>query len=284
MSSSLNVTRSKQNHPNRSRSHKGFLNRTRGCNNSCSLFLFIFISPHSNFSKIRNAEIINMPVYLLDEDIRFPDPGLANKDGLLAIGGDLSPERLLQAYSHGIFPWYSDDSPILWWSPDPRAVLFPENFKVSKSFRQIINAKKFSITFDNEFSNVMRHCAFIPREGQEGTWITDEMIDAYHVMHELGYAHSVEAYASGKLVGGLYGISIGKVFFGESMFHTMSDASKIALYYLVGRLKFNGFRLIDVQQKTRHLTSLGATMISRGEFMKILSESLREKFPAGKWE
>jgi leucyl/phenylalanyl-tRNA--protein transferase len=163
-------------------------------------------------------------------------------------------------------------------------VLFPENFKASKSLRQIINAEKFSITFDNEFSNVMRHCAFIPRKGQEGTWITDEMIDAYYVMHELGYAHSVEVYASGKLVGGLYGISIGKVFFGESMFHTMSDASKIALYYLVERLKFNGFRLIDVQQKTRHLTSLGATMIRRGEFMNILSESLREKFPAGKWE
>jgi leucyl/phenylalanyl-tRNA--protein transferase len=224
-----------------------------------------------------------MPVYLLDDDTNFPDPDLANKDGLLAIGGDLSSERLLNAYKCGIFPWYSDDSPILWWSPDPRAVLFPENFKISKSLKQVINSGKFTISYDKDFENVMKHCAYIPREGQQGTWITDEMIEAYSRLHEKGFAHSIETYASGQLVGGLYGIAIGKVFFGESMFHTLSDASKVALYYLIKHLKSEGFKIIDVQQKTRHLTSLGATMISRPRFMEILEEGINEKMNTGKW-
>ncbi len=225
-----------------------------------------------------------MPVYLLDEEIRFPDPALANKEGLLAIGGDLSPERLIEAYSKGIFPWYSEESPILWWSPDPRPVLFSDNLKVSKSFRQVLNSNKFTITFDRHFEQVMINCALTERPDHGGTWITDEMISAYTKLHKMGFAHSVETYRNDKLVGGLYGVSIGKVFFGESMFHKMSDASKVALYYLIEKLKELNFNIIDVQQKTRHLTSLGATMISREDFLTILKENTSGKLPSFNWQ
>ncbi len=225
-----------------------------------------------------------MPVYLLDEEIRFPDPALANKEGLLAIGGDLSPERLIEAYSNGIFPWYSEESPILWWSPDPRPVLFPDNLKVSKSLRQVLNSNKFTITFDRHFEQVMINCAVIERPDHGGTWITDEMIGAYTKLHKMGFAHSVETYRKDKLVGGLYGVSIGKVFFGESMFHKMNDASKVALYYLIEKLKELDFKIIDIQQKTGHLTSLGASMISREDFLTILKENTSGKLPSFNWQ
>lgn len=224
-----------------------------------------------------------MPVFMLEENLVFPSPELANRDGLLAIGGDLSAERLLKAYSMGIFPWYSEESPILWWSPDPRMVLRPQDFKVSKSLIQTINKGLFEIFFDRDFNAVIELCAHVPRKGQQGTWIMPEMVEAYKKLHEYGYAHSVEAYFNGQLVGGLYGVSLGKAFFGESMFHLMTDASKVAFYYLVGKLKKWGFELIDAQQKTKHLQSFGAKAIPRKEFLLILDQAIRKGSHKGKW-
>ena len=213
--------------------------------------------------------------YSASNTIIFPDPEQADPDGLLAVGGDLSVNTLINAYSHGIFPWYSEGSPILWWCPDPRLVLFPEKLKTSKSLRQIINQKKYSVKIDTCFREVIENCASMNRKNQEGTWITDEMKESYILLHNEGYAHSVETFYNDKLIGGLYGVSLGKVFFGESMFFKMTDASKVALYYLVERLKILKFHFIDAQQSTQHMKSMGAEEISRKKFIKMLTVALK---------
>lgn len=224
-----------------------------------------------------------MPVFLLDDTISFPDPEFANRDGLLAVGGELSTDRILEAYRCGIFPWYNHDSPILWWSPDPRMILIPDELKVSKSLAQIIRNKAFKARFDTAFPEVIIMCSGIERKNQDGTWITEEMIDAYIALHEAGYAHSVETYLEGKLVGGLYGISLGKAFFGESMFFTESNASKVALYALVEKLRSWDFHFIDAQQKTSHIKSMGANAVPRKKFIKLLEKALTFETHTGKW-
>lgn len=224
-----------------------------------------------------------MPVYALSDEIVFPDPELANEIGLLAIGGDLSIERLLLAYSNGIFPWYSEDDPIMWWSPDPRMVLFPEKLKLSKSLQQSIKNKEYEVKFDTNFKEVIENCSKTVRKDQEGTWITTEMKNAYLDLHESGFAHSVETYYNGKLAGGLYGISSGRAFFGESMFYRERDASKIALYYLVQKIKEWDFHFIDTQVETQHLKSLGAINIKRSKFLSLLKKSLNYPTLKGKW-
>ncbi len=215
-----------------------------------------------------------MPVFQLSNEPVFPRPDLAEPDGLLAVGGDLSPPRILQAYAAGIFPWYSEGSPILWWSPDPRMVLFPQEFKRHKNLWRLVRSGKFRVTMDADFSAVISACSKAERKGQEGTWITKEMQKAYIRLFDLGFAHSVECRLAGKLVGGLYGIALGKIFFGESMFHHVADASKVALWYLVDYLLENDFKLIDAQQDTPHLRSLGARLMPREEFLKILKENI----------
>jgi leucyl/phenylalanyl-tRNA--protein transferase len=224
-----------------------------------------------------------MPVFQLPDDILFPDPSLAEPDGLLAVGGDLSPERLLSAYKNGIFPWYSEHEPILWWSPDPRLVLFPQKLKVSHSLKQKIKKCVFSVRMDSDFVQVISACAETERDHEKGTWITDEMKAAYIELHRIGYAHSVECYFDGKLAGGLYGVSLGKAFFGESMFHMMTDTSKIALYYLVEKAKEFDFLFIDSQVETEHLISLGAELISRKKYLKLLTEAIHFPSQKGKW-
>ncbi|HMQ50426.1 MAG TPA: leucyl/phenylalanyl-tRNA--protein transferase [Saprospiraceae bacterium] len=220
-----------------------------------------------------------MPVFLLsDTKIIFPDPALAHPDGVLAVGGDLSPHRLKLAYRKGIFPWFNEGEPLLWWSPDPRFVLFPSELKVAKSMRPYFNQKKFSVTYDRSFEAVMFACAE-DRKAQTGTWITHEMIDAYTRLHVLGYAHSVEVWQEAQLVGGLYGIAMGKVFFGESMFARQSNASKFGFITLVQELQNRGFTLIDCQQETRHLASLGARPIPRVQFLDLLRKN--ESIPDG---
>jgi len=204
-------------------------------------------------------------------ELSFPHPESANEHGIVAYGGDLSPSRILLAYRSGIFPWYSHGDPILWWSPDPRLILDLDDFKLRKSLRKRL--KHFEIRFDTAFEEVMRACATIPRTDQDGSWILEEMIEAYTVLHGMGYAHSVEAYQDGKLVGGLYGVAIGGVFCGESMFATVSDASKVAFAALVAHLKAWGFDFIDAQVPTDHLKSLGAVEVSRGEFLGRLYEN-----------
>ena len=208
----------------------------------------------------------------LTESIWFPNPNEADEEGLLAIGGDLSSSRLLLAYKSGIFPWYEDDQPILWWSPNPRMVLFPSHFKVSKSLQKTINSKQFTITFNTCFSEVIKNCSSINRNGQAGTWITQEMQNSYSELHQQGHAHSVEVWEGENLVGGLYGIDLPekKIFCGESMFSKVSDASKVGFYYLIEKLKLKNYKLIDCQMYTPHLESLGATEISRNEFLKYL--------------
>ena len=198
---------------------------------------------------------------------------LASPNGLLCAGGDLSPERILDAYSRGIFPWFSDGDPILWWSPDPRMVLFPEELKISRSLKKSLARDVYEARYDTAFRRVMEECAQ-PRDGQGGTWIVPEMVDAYTRLHERGHAHSVESWRDGELVGGLYGVALGKVFFGESMFARATDASKVALARLVERLHRDGYRLIDCQQATGHLASLGAREIPRKEFVRRLRESV----------
>lgn len=210
-------------------------------------------------------------VYLTDE-LWFPPFEFATRDGLLAVGGDLSVDRLLLAYRSGIFPWYSEGEPILWWSPDPRMVLFPKRLKVSKSLLRLIQKNEFSITFNTAFADVIRKCAAIEREGQADTWITNDMVDVYQKLHELGHAHSVEVWRDDKLVGGLYGIDLPeqKVFCGESMFSKESNASKVAFYYLIKKLKAEEYTIVDCQVHTRHLESLGAEEIPRTEFLNYL--------------
>ncbi len=225
-----------------------------------------------------------MPVYLLNYEMRFPDPRLADTEGLLAVGGDLSPERLLLAYEKGIFPWFSDYSPVLWWSPDPRMVLFPKEFKRSKSLRQTMRSRHFEIRFDSDFGSVITNCASTRRKHEDGTWIVPEIIDAYSCLHAKGYAHSVETYREGKLVGGLYGVSLGKAFFGESMFYLERDASKAALAALVERMTEWDFHFIDAQQNTEHLGRLGARPLQRSVFLHLLQEAVSYPTVLGKWE
>lgn len=215
-----------------------------------------------------------MPVFQLTDELVFPPPHLADADGLLAVGGDLSEKRLLLAYSMGIFPWYSDDSPILWWSPDPRLILIPDRLKVSRSLRQIIRKGIFTVTMDTAFEEVVMKCASIRRKSQQGTWITDEMVEAYTRLHLSGHAHSVESRREGKLVGGLYGVALGRVFFGESMFAEEANASKVAFVFLVEKLRTEGYRVVDCQITTSHLKSLGAEEVRRSRFLAMLKEAI----------
>lgn len=224
-----------------------------------------------------------MPVFLLNDDLVFPDPEAANDDGLLAIGGDLRPDRLLLAYEMGLFPWFSPPDPVLWWCPDPRCVLFLDELKVSKSMRNVLNRGLFSITFDEAFLEVMDGCRSVGRKGQQGTWITQEVMKSYNYLHRLGVAHSVEAWEDGKLVGGLYGVSLGRMFFGESMFSKVSNASKAAFIHLVGFLKTRGFTMIDCQIYNDHLGSLGARHIPRRQFLDTLAEALTYDTLQGNW-
>ena len=213
-------------------------------------------------------------------DHPFPDPAMAESepDGLLAVGGDLHPRRLIGAYRQGIFPWYNPGQPILWWSPDPRMVLFPGRLHVSRSLRKVLRRQRFRITFDQDFAGVIRRCA-APRPGQSGTWITPEMERAYQRLHEMGVAHSVEAWQAGELVGGLYGLAQGRVFFGESMFSFVSNASKAAFATLVECLQTLDWALIDCQVHTDHLASLGAEPIPRARFLELLAANLAPDLP-----
>jgi len=212
-------------------------------------------------------------VHFLKEDIVFPPVSEASEDGLLAVGGDLSAKRLLLAYHSGIFPWYEDGQPILWWSPDPRMVLFMENFKVSKSLRKIIQKSIFTVTFNQNFEAVINQCAQVKRDGQQGTWITQEMKDGYLQLHKKGFAVSFEVWQNKELVGGGYGVELSekKVFCGESMFSLVSNASKVGFYHLVEKYKEKKYQLIDCQVYTKHLESLGAQEIRRKAFMKHLN-------------
>lgn len=226
-----------------------------------------------------------MPVFRLsDEDISFPPAYLADEYGRLAIGGDLAPERLLLAYQSGLFPWFNPDEPIVWWSPDPRFVLFPDELKVAKSMRPIFNQNKFTYSFDQHFRTIITACRQerLMDDGS-GTWITDTMVEAYCRLHELGFAHSVEVFKEGEIVGGLYGISLGKVFFGESMFAKASNASKAGFITLVNVLKKQGFWLIDCQQETDHLRSLGGANIPRQYFLELMEKNIEEKTLRGSW-
>lgn len=213
----------------------------------------------------------------------FPPIESADKDGFLATGGDLSVNMLLIAYASGIFPWYSDGQPILWWSPDPRMILLPERFYVSKTLRKRVRDKMFQVRMDACFAEVIKACALTPRMHEDGTWITADMEAAYIDLHKEGYAHSVETYFEGNLVGGLYGVSLGKAFFGESMFHIMTDASKVALYYLVQLLRKMDFYFIDVQVSSQHLKSLGANDVPRKQFLSMLEQSLQFPTYKGPW-
>lgn len=214
----------------------------------------------------------------------FPPPELSRKDGLLAIGGDLSTERLLLAYQKGIFPWYSNGAPILWWSPDPRLVLYPDELHLSGSLGKILKQGRFSVTLDQAFYRVISECADSERRDQEGTWITKDIIEAYCLLHEEGFAHSVEVWKNEELVGGLYGVSLGKCFFGESMFSRISNASKVGLATLVLLLRKWAFSLIDCQVTTRHLVSFGAREISRMQFIIELRQALQSPTRRGKWK
>ena len=224
-----------------------------------------------------------MPVFELTNELIFPHPEMAEEDGLLAIGGDLGTDRLLLAYANGIFPWFSEGQPILWWSLNPRLVLIPEKLRVSKSLKQSIRNKRFTVTFDENFEGVIRQCAGVKRIGQLDTWICKEMIDAYIKLHNEGFAHSVEIKFGNRLVGGLYGISLGRIFFGESMFFKMPDASKVALYYLVEKLKSWKFLAIDAQQDTPHMRSLGAETVPLDSFLEILEKSSKYQTIRGDW-
>lgn len=209
-------------------------------------------------------------IFRLDKRIIFPNPSLAEEDGLLAVGGDLSTNRLLLAYQNGIFPWYNDDTPILWYSPHERFVLFPNELKVSKSMRQVLKSDRFRVTLDQKFTDVIDACSSAGRKGQDGTWITDDMKQAYIRLHKEGHARSVEVWKDEKLAGGLYGVQVGEVFCGESMFSKVSNASKVALISLCNTDKY---KLIDCQVYTEHLESMGARMISREEYLSILQNN-----------
>jgi leucyl/phenylalanyl-tRNA--protein transferase len=224
-----------------------------------------------------------MPVFLLSDELVFPPTDYAEPDGLLAVGGDLSPQRLLLAYRLGIFPWYSANTPVLWWSPNPRLVLFPSEVKIAKSLERVLRKELFKVTFDRAFLQVVERCATMPRKHGDGTWIVPEMIEAYHHLHRLGYAHSVESWYDGELVGGLYGIGMGRVFFGESMFMKKTDASKVAFVHLVRQLQTWDFELIDCQVTTSHLMHFGAREIPREDFLDLLSRAIRSSKDKGPW-
>ena len=209
-------------------------------------------------------------MHFLTNKIIFPEVDQADEEGILAIGGDLSVDRLICAYKNGIFPWYNEDEPIIWWSPDPRCVLFPEKLKVSKSMKQVLQNGRFRFTINRAFPQVINACKTVDRKDGLGTWINQDIVEAYTKLNELGIAVSAETWREGKLVGGLYGINLGDVFFGESMFSIESNASKFAFINLVNQLKKNGLQLIDCQQKTGHLMSLGAEMIDRKQFIELL--------------
>jgi len=212
-------------------------------------------------------------LFILTKEILFPDTELADEDGLLAIGGDLSIERLLLAYRNGIFPWYSEDEPICWHCPNPRFVLFPEELKISKSMKTVFNKNEFRFTINNAFEEVIHNCKTKEREGQNGTWITDAIVNAYTQLHQLGFAHSAEAWIGDELAGGLYGIRLGNIFFGESMFSKKSNASKFAFIKYIQYLQSQNTVLIDCQVYTDHLESLGARMIERRDFTSILKKN-----------
>lgn len=227
-----------------------------------------------------------MPVpWLKDDDQEFPSvhEALEEPNGLLAAGGSLAPSRLLSAYSKGIFPWYELDQPILWWSPDPRLILVPDNLLVSRSLARLKRRNSYSFSIDKKFVEVMQNCA-AARPGSDGTWITDEMFSAYSTLHQEGVAHSVEVWSGARLVGGLYGVAIGKVFFGESMFSKEANTSKLALVYLVNQLQSWGFELIDCQVTSNHLLSLGATEISRNHFIEELDRLLVQQALPIAWQ
>jgi len=214
----------------------------------------------------------------------FPDPRYSSKEGLVAFGGDLDPNRVLSAYKMGIFPWYSEGDPILWWSPDPRFVLYPEDLKISRSLKKTLKKDIFKIKIDTNFSEVIRNCGTVKRKDQEGTWILPEIIEVFTKLHKMGFAHSIEVYKEDKLVGGLYGLSLGAAFFGESMFSKVSDASKVALVKLVEISKEFGFDFIDCQVPSEHLKRMGAIEISRDRFLDELEIALQKPGKIGKWE
>lgn len=224
-----------------------------------------------------------MPVFKLEKEPLFPNPALSEPDGLLAVGGDLSIERLLIAYQNGIFPWFSKGDPILWWSPNKRMVIFPEKFHVSRSLKKVLNNNEFDLRADTAFAKVIKKCAAISRKTESGTWITKKMISAYTKLHQSGFAHSIEAWKDGKLVGGIYGISLGKCFFGESMFSETSNASKAALAALCAKLLEWKFILIDCQFKTGHLESLGGIEIPKSEYLSYLTESAKHPVRPCSW-
>ncbi|MCK5055326.1 MAG: leucyl/phenylalanyl-tRNA--protein transferase [Candidatus Aminicenantes bacterium] len=224
-----------------------------------------------------------MPIFLLEEKPVFPPAELADKDGIIAVGGDLSPERLINAYSQGIFPWFSEGDPITWWSPDPRLVLFPGEIHVSHSLRKLSDKNPFKLTCDRAFEQVIEYCS-LPRDKQKETWITREMIDAYTVLYHSGFAHSVEVWQDESLAGGFYGVSLGRCFFGESMFSRVSNASKFAFIKFAEKLFEQGFLLVDCQVPSEHLKRLGAREISRANFLQILQKSLKYETRTGKWD
>lgn len=225
-----------------------------------------------------------MPLFRLSESIEFPPAWLARPDGLLCIGGDLCSKRLMLAYRMGLFPWFSNSEPILWWSPDPRLVLFPSKIRVSKSLKKTIRKRCFSIRINTAFEQTIEACSQ-PRQGKvEGTWLGDEMIDAYITLHNMGVAHSVEAWQGDRLVGGLYGVSLGKIFFGESMFSRVSNASKVALVALAQELDRQGFGIIDCQVTSGHLLRMGAQEITRDQFLDILNHGVDQRVPDSLWQ
>lgn len=212
-------------------------------------------------------------MYFLTRELYFPSVAYASPDGLLAVGGDLSPERLMLAYRNGIFPWFEDDEPILWWCPPQRMVLFFDELKVSKSMRNILNRNIFTVTFNTAFRDVVMNCRTIEREGQHGTWITNEMVEAYCNLHELGIARSFEVWQDGELVGGLYGIDLGHIFCGESMFSKVPNASKVAFITMARQFQKENYKLVDCQVHNDHLESLGAREIDRKEFLNIITNT-----------
>ncbi|MFO8112702.1 MAG: leucyl/phenylalanyl-tRNA--protein transferase [Desulfosalsimonadaceae bacterium] len=225
-----------------------------------------------------------MPIFRLSDRISFPPAHFASNSGLLAIGGDLSESRLLMAYRMGIFPWFSEEDPILWWSPDPRLVLYPQDIRISRRLRRTIRKGVFTVSSDTVFDRVIEECARVRIENGEQTWLVDDMMQAYTGLHEMGYAHCVETWHEGRLAGGLYGISLGGIFFGESMFTRISDASKTALVALCAHLQEKGFDMIDCQMTTPHLIRMGAAEIPRKEFLKKLAASMQRPTDVGRWD
>lgn len=224
-----------------------------------------------------------MPVFLLSENVAFPPAHFATAEGLLAVGGDLSQERLLSAYRKGIFPWYADNEPILWWSPDPRLVLYPDELHVSRTLNKVLRKNMFTVTVDSAFEDVITACAKTRTQNEEGTWIVDDIQAAYCQLHGAGYAHSVETWLNGHLVGGLYGVSLGRCFFGESMFSNASNASSVALVALARHLMTLSFDFIDCQVTTAHLMRFGAREIPRSQFLKELRKALAGTTLKGRW-